>query len=79
MLAVGKTAGRETQDSVADDHVGIGRNDVDMVALDLDSIGYLRNRNFSGARKNFFQCAVVARIKMLQKHKSHARSFRQIG
>ena len=50
-----------------------------MVALDLGAIRYLGYGNFGGPRKNFFQCAVVTGIQMLQKDKSHARGFRQIG
>ena len=79
MLALGETAGGETEGAVLDDHVGVGGNDVDVIGPNLDSLGDLGNRNFGGAGKNFFERTVVAGIEMLKKDKSHAGGFREIG
>jgi len=50
-----------------------------VIGPDLDSFSDLGYGNFGGARKNFFQRAVVTGIEMLQKDKSHAGGFREIG
>ena len=49
-----------------------------MPALDSQSVGDFRHRNPGGARKNFFQCAMVLGIEVLQKDKSHPSGIRQI-
>ena len=79
MLALGETAGGETEGAVLDDHVGVGRDDIDVITLDFDSLGDLGYRDLGGAGKNFFQRTVVTGIEMLQKDKSHAGGFREIG
>jgi len=50
-----------------------------MITLDFDSLGDLGYRDLSGAGKNFFERTVVTGIEMLQKDKSHAGAFREIG
>lgn len=78
MLIVRKSSRREPQNSVADNHVGIWRNEVDVIGPDLDSVRGLGYGNF-GARKNFFERTVVTRVERLQKDIGHAGGFREIG
>lgn len=49
-----------------------------MPALDGQSVGDFGHRNPGGTRQNFFQCAMVLGIEMLQKDESHPGGIRQI-
>ena len=49
-----------------------------MAALDSQPVGDFRHRNPGGARKNFFQSAMVLGIEMLQKDESHAGGIRHV-
>ena len=49
-----------------------------MAALDSQSVGNFRHRNPGGARQNFFQCAMVLGIEMLEKDESHLSGIRQM-
>src|SRR5437899_9780237 len=68
----------EFQHAQRDGHVGIRRNDINVVRCDPQVVGDFAHRHRSDPRQNLHQCALVVGVAMLHQHKTHARVRRQM-
>ena len=72
-------ARQERERAVENGHVRVGRDDVDMIALDQYAVADLSDRHRGGAAQRLRQQAVVLRIEMLDENERHAGIGRQTG
>jgi hypothetical protein len=74
-----RRARRQKESAVADRHLRIGRNHVDLVLLDGHPIGHLLYRNRGRAGEDVDEQAGMMRIEVLDDHEGQPRIHRQRG
>ena len=72
-------AGGEVQGMVLNGHGGIGRNDVDVIGLDLHAILHFDDGHGCGAGDQLGEHAFVLGIEMLNEDESHSGVGREMG
>ena len=77
VLAAGFLPGQQLQDPLRDDHVAVGRDDVDVVRLHPRLVLDLGDRHRGRPRQDLRQQAVVRRGQVLHQHEGHAGVDRQ--
>ena len=72
-------ARQQRERAVEDAGVGVGRDDVDVIALDGHAVADLDHRHRRRAAQCLRQKAVVLRVEVLNEHEGHTRIDRQAG
>ena len=69
---------KQIQDSVQQYYVLVSRNDIKVIQLEFQVIAYLNNRYGGNSLEQFNHHILVCQIKMLNNHKSHTATERNI-
>jgi hypothetical protein len=69
--------GLEVEHAALDEHVPVGRDDVDLIRQYLHALFGLGDVHLRDVGQNFGELAHVGRIEVLHEHKRHAGIFRQ--